>query len=433
MIQRTIETILLKIPILKERSELKHHLLENAVLKKENQELKNKFFHSNFYRFEYIAQKLRKKVARGQKIKVYFFIMFDAAFSARPLYEAMLAEKMFEPHLVVIPDISRGKKHKERNLRQAYAALSKKYHAVQKSLDTQDPDVIFFPNAYQGMTDSIFEVDFYLDKDVLPAYTHYSFPVTTFSRKTIANNLYDSFWKVFLPTQEHWQEFQEHSLLKGVNASVTGYSKMDDLAKQTIKERERKVIIIAPHHTVTDWKLLHISNFLTYADFFLNLPRLYPQIDFVFRPHPLLITQLRRKDVWGEEKTEVYFKKITELKNMRFDQSGEYLDLFANSDGIIHDCGSFLAEYLFTDKPACYMLENEAAIKKWFLPIGQQCLEYCYKAYSEKNILSFLDQVVLKNRDTLKSKRINFAKKNLKINYPFATKKILSELKNTLT
>ena len=37
---------------------------------------------------------------------------------------------------------------------------------------------------------------------------------------------------------------------------------------------------------------------------------------------------------------------------------GEYLDLFLFSDTIIHDSGSFLAEYLYVKKPALYMLSK---------------------------------------------------------------------------
>ena len=118
--------------------------------------------------------------------------------------------------------------------------------------------------------------------------------------------------------------------------------------------------------------------------------------------------------------------------NVLYSRGGEYFDMFVNSDGIIHDCGSFLAEYLFTEKPACYMLENKKSIKKWFLPIGQKCLDFCYKTYSEKDIINFIENVILKNKDVLREKRISFVNSNLKLNYPNSSKFILNFIKKEL-
>ena len=53
--------------------------------------------------------------------------------------------------------------------------------------------------------------------------------------------------------------------LKGTNAAVVGYSKMDDwknYEKREKKQDTRKRIIISPHHTVVSIGGLHISNFI---------------------------------------------------------------------------------------------------------------------------------------------------------------------------
>jgi hypothetical protein len=58
--------------------------------------------------------------------------------------------------------------------------------------------------------------------------------------------------------------------------TITGYSKMDDITLIEKTVRDRKKIIIAPHHTINQWKNhLSISNFLDYSDFFLELPSIY--------------------------------------------------------------------------------------------------------------------------------------------------------------
>jgi len=426
MIREILRSLLLKIQKIKLVTH-NRNLLEKEVLTLTKEQL--------------VLQKLRLKVQLKQKIRVCFFVMYDASFAGRTIYEAMLEDELFEPFIVVIPDTLRGEKHQNFNLKKTYEALREKYTKVYLGFDYKSnkytdystkTDLVCFPNVYEELTNRIFTQSYYLDKETLTFYINYSFGISKFSNEMIKRQTYNEFWKIFVPTQEHLNEFKKHQMLKGSNVVVTGYPKIDDLSKQIIREKDRKKLIIAPHHTVTGWKYLHISNFLKYADFFLKLPIMYPQIDFVFRPHPLLLTQLKRNDIWGENKTNFYFNQIEAIPNMIYDQSGEYFDLFANSDGIVHDCGSFLAEYLYTDKPACYMLKNKRAIKKWFSPIGQKCLQHCYKAFSKKDILDFIDNTIIKNIDPLKKNRIDFVNRKLKINYPFSSEYILNYIKNEL-
>lgn len=413
----------------------------NKIANQEKAEFKKIIFDLHQYRYQVILQKLKKKVKAGKKIRVCFFAMIDAAFAYEPLYEAMLKDKMFVPFIVVIPDTSRGKKHRNLIFSQTFSYFSKKYKNVFKGYDTQtnqyhdfsnNSDIVCFANPYEGMTSNIFEINYYLDKDILPVYIHYSFSVTKFSRETINNHGYDYFWKVFVPTKLHFDEFQKYQDLKGKNVVVSGYCKMDNLAKEKKVKRSRKLIILAPHHTVINWKSLQISNFIQYSDFYLQLPKIFPEIDFVFRPHPLLITQLKRTEIWGEVKTEQYFKTMQSYANVIYSKEAEYFNYFVNSDAIIHDCGSFIAEYLFTGKPACYVLKNKEAIRKWFLPIGQKCLDYHYEAYSEDDMKHFIDQIVINNKDVMKGKRIKFVNSELKINYPMVAEQIIDHIKQEI-
>lgn len=400
-----------------------------------------KKFYLNQKRYEFITQKLKNKKAQGQKIRVCFFVIFDFSWSYKPVYEEMLKDELFDPFIVVIPDTSRGKENLDFYFNQTFSSLSNKYQNVLKgySIESGDffdysakTDLVCFPNSYRFMSNKLFEIEHFLNKNVLTFYVNYSFSVTTWFRETLKDDAYNYFWKIFIPTFSHLNEFKNNHLLKGSNAVVSGYSKMDALAKEKIVQRKRKVIIIAPHHTVTDWKFLHISNFLQYSDLFLELPEMYPEIDFVFRPHPLLYVQLIKPEIWGEEKTRKYFEKISSYKNMIYSQGGEYFNLFANSDGMIHDCGSFLAEYLFTDKPVCYLLKDKISIDRWFIDIGKKCLHHCYQAYGKKDIINFIEKVIISGKDPMKKERLAFSNSDLKINYPDVSSKIITLLKNDL-
>lgn len=384
-------------------------------------------------------RRIKEKVRNGKKIRVCFFVMLDSVFAAKPLLDAMLKDDLFEPFIVVIPDISRGEQHMESSCKQAYDSLSQKYPTVLKGYEngkfydySDGVDMFYFPTPYVGITYKYFEIEYFLNKEALLFYINYAYSVLKFVREVISLPTYNYFWKVFVENKNNIYELKKYQLLGGKNAVVSGYCKMDELVEQKAVIRDRKRIIIAPHHTIFDWNLLNISNFLKYHDFFLKLPRLYPDIDFVFRPHPLLIVQLKKPEFWGEEKTTVYFEELEKYPNVTYSRGGEYFNIFANSDGIIHDCGSFLAEYLFTGKPACYMLKDEKSIKEWFLPIGQRCLDHCYRAYSEKDITDYIENVIIKGDDFLSKKRVDFVNSELKINYPKASQFILNYIKKRL-
>ena len=83
--------------------------------------------------------------------------------------------------------------------------------------------------------------------------------------------------------------------------------------------------------------------------FILRLAKMYPQIDFVFRPHPVFLERL--KFFWPQEMIDEYLAKIEALPNMVLHTELNYYDLFAISDAMLNDCGSYTIEYMFTGKP----------------------------------------------------------------------------------
>ena len=269
---------------------------------------------------------------------------------------------------------------------------------------------------------------------ILPVLVNYATYNTIYDRyNLISSNQYALFWKIFVDEQYSLKEFQEFSLLKGENAVLTGYCKMDKY-KNIPHPSTQKTIIIAPHHSIKGGfnDIIQLSNFLEYADLFLKLPDMYPNIHFIFRPHPALFPLLERDTFWGKEKADKYMKQIASKKNVTISLSGDYFKEFAISDGIIQDCASFLTEYFWTKKPQCYLLKTPEDIDKKFIPFGKACLEHCYLGYNEKDILNFIDNVIIKGKDPKKSEREKFSENEVMLNYPHASEKINNYLKECL-
>ena len=119
--------------------------------------------------------------------------------------------------------------------------------------------------------------------------------------------------------------------------------------------------------------------------------------------------------------------------NIVYDKTGDYLKTFADSDAIIHDCASFTAEYLYTEKPCCYMLKKGTNLTDTYIELGEKCLENYYHAYSKDDICRFIEDVVMNGNDSLKEQRTAFSRNELQVNYPHTSEFIIEYIKKKIT
>jgi hypothetical protein len=117
--------------------------------------------------------------------------------------------------------------------------------------------------------------------------------------------------------------------------------------------------------------------------------------------------------------------------NVIYSEKGDYFEEFAKSDALIDDCGSYLVEYFYTKRPQCYLLKTPSDIQSKFVELGQKCLSNCYIAYEEKEILAFIENVVINGNDPKRESRIQFAENEVMYNYPNVAMAIINELKQT--
>ena len=141
-----------------------------------------------------------------------------------------------------------------------------------------------------------------------------------------------------------------------------------------------------------------MSSFLEISDLMVQLRDAYKdKLIFAFKPHPVLKPKLYK--LWGKEKTEAYYNGWVESSNS-FLAEGDYLELFAGSDAMIHCSGSFLVEYLYTGKPVAYVYSksrNPPEIGE----IGEAALGAHYSVKNKIDIERFLSEVVVKGVDTM--------------------------------
>ena len=390
-----------------------------------------------FKRYNKILHQLSKK----QKIRVCFSVIYDSVFPAESIFDKMLTDDYFDPFILVIPDTCRGQKNMFYQMEKTYRSLSARYKNVYMAynfgkrdfIDWHNKmDVCFFANPYDSMTHKMYSVN-YLSYFVLCLHVPYSYTGhLVYNTNIYKSDEYSKFWRIFVENDNTANLIKNYKQSAINNLCITGYTKMDALAKCK-RQNKHTQIIITPHHTVKRVKnSLNISQFLNFADFYLKLPEQYPDINFVFRPHPLLFVNLAQDDLWGHDKVNAYLTKLKSFPNVIYQEGGEYFQTFVDSDAIINDSGSFLVESFYLPMPQCFLLQDEQEIKTEFTDFGQKVLRHVYQAYTEQDIHNFIQNVVLKKRDTMKQQRARFAKKSIITNYPHATDAVISMLKNAI-
>jgi hypothetical protein len=259
--------------------------------------------------------------------------------------------------------------------------------------------------------------------------------LTTDLRRTVFLPEQVLFWKTFLANEAVRADWARANPVLEPSLVVAGFAKMDRLADFTPGPGP-KTVILSPHHTLTKDGAadgLALSNFLRYADFFLELAQKFPDIHFVFRPHPLLFPRLAMKEWWGPEKTDAYRAKMESLPNVEFQRGGYYLATFAESAALVHDCGSFVGEYMYTGKPQCYMLRDASTLEREFTPLGREILGCNYPVYDERGIEDFLRTVVLAGEDPKADARSRLARERVCTFHPCAAERVVDEIARRLS
>ncbi len=387
-------------------------------------------------RYEELAAACRAKLARGERLKVAFLVCDVSMFSGESVYVRLAADPRFDCSIAVAPRVTRGEAFLRETLAKTVDTLRKRYgDAVRALYDPDaktaaalDADIVFSTVVYEDQTLPDYTTE-RLSARALVAILYYGYGglfISNEKKTPYLPNIVLS-WRYFVSNEATRRMNVEKNPLLAANAVTVGYAKMDRLATIPRREGGGKTILVCPHHTLE--KIpgeLSLSTFIKNADLFQRLPEMFPEITFVFRPHPLLFPRLATAKWWGPKRTSDYERAMEAHPNVVFQRGGDYFESFRNSDALIHDCGSFLAEYFYTGCPQCYLLESEATLGQ-FLPFARTLAEHVRKAYTDEEVVSFIRDVAA-GRDPDRESRAAFAAKEVCVNHPDATSAVLAVL-----
>lgn len=392
--------------------------------------------------YTFSLKRINKRLNAGQPIRIGFGVAFESIFPMASVFKFMLKDKMFDPFIFPIPCVNQGKKFEHKQYNQTLTNLAKDFPAAcivnpynnqnDNYADISDLcDLYCTANPYDPLTLPQYSIEYFWKKHIPVFYSHYGTPISKANENFIKTHpCFGKLWRVY--TDNHWIAECFTSNPNHATVLVSGAPKMDSLAFCDKSPRKNKRIIIGLHHSVKEGLCsLNFGTFLEYADFYLSLPYKYPDIDFVFRLHPLLYPVLEREEIWGKDKTEIYWKKINEAPNAIVDKDGDFRSLFANSEALIHDFGSFLSEFLYTGNPCCKVMPTRVNSESEYSTFGKKCLDAHYKANSKEEILRFIEEVVLNENDLVKSNREQWLN-DAEINYPHTSDFIIKDIKTNI-
>ena len=391
--------------------------------------------------FKRNCERCAARLRDGKPLRAVFLVSNASMFPALPLFSAMLRDSAFSPRVLVVPDLrwwgASPLPAMERCLsslaplvpeRLLVAAAPLRDGSWPDLLD--DADIVCYQSPYE-LSDWHYNPRFSARRRFLPIMVNYGFYRSLYDRFVMRLPSYAYMWMALFECSETLREYSENSIVHGANGELVGYVKMDRLApprKDALPRQpgKRPTLLVALHHSLAGGQndTLILSAFLRNADFLASLPDRYPQVDFIFRPHPFLLKMLSLKRYWGREKTRKYFGELRSKPNVRWSDGPDYFPDFEASDAILQDCGSYLVEYLYTLKPCCYMLNSPDDRERLFSPLGQRCLDVCQIACDQKAIARFMEETVIGGRDALREKRTALAAEVM-LNHPHASQTAL--------
>ena len=381
-----------------------------------------------------LASRIAREANADERTIKVAFILYELPFwKNEALFKAMQEDSHFTPAFWISDPFYVADEEIRKDIRNQcneYVQKNNFLHFDDLSLEelreTFSPDFIF---VFQPYSSSIpFEIK-ELKKE-LPCFIPYCYSNSE-GAWLYGDRKIRYFYRYYLESSYIQGEARKYMKNKARNTRVSGLPMATWLLNTRIKRdnNDRKCIIWAPHWTVglNENRTLNLSTFLIIGEAMLDIVKKYKdRIDFVFKPHPKLKRELYTTPGWGKERSDDYYRAWQEGENTRI-EDGSYTELFAQSDAMIHDCGSFILEYLLMDKPCMYMMRPETLSQ--FNRSTKEALNCYEKGSTPEDIEKFI-QSVLAGNDPMSAKRQAFIHSYLLPNNQSPVQNIIEDLLN---
>lgn len=351
-----------------------------------------------------LAAKMRGK----ETIDTLFLLDSLSAWKTETLYLAMADHPRFAPRIALTPTLDAADNSR---LRAYLDAKGYPYTETGERGDLGGADIAFYQKPYAFFTERR-GTAYWRNPLTLGCYVDYAFHTTETPWNTNLPFLNDA-WKNFFENDDCAAGAARLMDNGGRNSVVTGLPMQDELMRGAAGEADpwracrpgMKRVIYAPHHSIADDGGLNYSTFLELGEEMLAAARRHKgDIQFAFKPHPLLRGKLER--LWGKGRTDDYYAQWATMENSQVSE-GRYTGLFFHSDAMVHDCSSFVVEYHFTRRPCLYLVKagRHSEVDSSF---AREAFGLHYHGTTAEDIEDFLSRVVIGGDDPMRGAREEF-------------------------
>lgn len=374
-------------------------------LKSESRVQLARYFHIRAIR------KIRSKVRKGERIRVLFIDTETAKWKLQSLYEQMQNDIHYEPIVGVSRrDYSENKTtvelmHGISDALQFFANEGDNSSIIYDcersepiNFDKLSPDIVFYEQPWYGpRCHNIW----FVHRKALTCYEPYFVPNIGFPEFE-AHMEFHRYLGYFFLLNKGWVNEYTKGVPKWFYSGKlvdVGHTMLDLIAQSdnTELEAKKRTVIYAPHHSLSSDSLMKIGTFLENGMEILHYAKNHREVNWVFRPHPVLKNVLQKLDGWGPTEQKRYYSEWAAIGLIS--DGGDYLDLFARSSVMITDCGSFLVEYAATGKPIIHLISKNAD-REPAMPTRKLISTY-YKAHNIEELNKVLELVLVRGEDPM--------------------------------
>lgn len=368
-----------------------------------------------------------KELKNGLPLYVVFYVYDESKWKSQSVYDLMEKDDRFEPLIVATKNCApEGNPNYQtaEDVIKCYNFFKSKGMKVELGYDIRKnsfiplekfhPDIIIYSHPWYVQEK---QGPVICSKFALTYYIPYFLPASE-QWHEYGLRFHQYIYRHYVPTKMVRDYYAKNMPCIEHSFCVVGHPVLDSY--NTNDTTEKKYIIYAPHWTVCG-ENLRFGTFEWSGNKILEFAKNHKELNWVFRPHPLMYNYILTSGFMRKQEIDNYFNEWKSFAT--FSDGGDYIRLFKESYAMITDCGSFLTEYFVTGNPVIHLVSEHLK------PNGtiQEIDKTYYTAHNADEMVKHLHQVIIDGDDYKKEERIKLLEK-LDLKNSNSAEKIINDI-----
>lgn len=354
---------------------------------------------------------LKRPYREGQPVKIVFLFQAASFWSSwESVWNACQEDNRFNTIMLVCDDAISEKTQ----FKTAQSFLKKKnipfQHISEVNLSEIAPHIVVLHTPYDGHRPKYLHSYVLSSRGYRLVYITYGIEISDSYRARsdhFTRGVTTNAWRIYTFSKEMIPEYKMFSPTGGDMVRSFGHPKFDYLNKKYFPTLPEEITNKANGRKIVLWKVHFpkkvfgktITPSIKMYEKLLNTIKTYDDVFFIFMPHPKFYEKLP-----NFTNVNKFRQKVNKTENIFEFVEDDYRPVLINCDYYIIDRSALMVEAGVTQKPILYISTKPA---EPLTNAVQKIIDSYYQACTFKEIITFLDEVVVAGHDPLKEKRIN--------------------------